>query len=276
MKRRALLLAAVALAACEEAPRSARPAGAAPDAAALPELAAPDAATPPDDAARPDLAAPPAPDATAPDTAASDAAGPDAAAPVPVERDPGAPADLAPAPPPPPAREPPPRARRRMNLDQLDAAMRQASDGIGWTERRGNTDVNLFVELSATLGKPDYIQITTENLEPSALFLKFLDDAARSVCARMIERDLDAGAGALLHAVGPDDDFDAAPAAVDANLRHLLARFHGRLVPEDGAGPHLAPWRWLFRSAAFVGGDPLAGWNAVCVGLFTHPDFYSY
>ena len=78
------------------------------------------------------------------------------------------------------------RARRRMNLDQLDAAFRRTSGGIGWTEMRGNREVNLLVELSATLGKPDYVQITTEDLDPSALFNKFLDDAARSICERMI------------------------------------------------------------------------------------------
>ncbi len=323
MNRRALLFAALALAACEEgrrpelagnrsadaanlaAPSPPDGAVAAPDAAAPATdaaTAAPDAAAPAPDAATaaPDAAAPapdaaPVPDAAAPcgpgteappggdcsarppeeaDAGAADAAPP--RPPVVVEVDPGAPADLAPAPAPAPAHEPAPRARRRMNLDQLDAAMRQVSDGIGWTERRGNVDVNLFVELAATLGKPDYIQITTENLEPSALFLKFLDDAARAVCARVIERDVAAGTAVLLHDVGPDDDYDFAPEAVDANLRRLLARFHGRLVPEEAAGPTLAPWRWLFRSAAFVGGDPLLGWNAVCVGLFSHPDFYSY
>jgi hypothetical protein len=216
---------------------------------------------------------PQSPDASPRD--ASPAPPPDAAPAVPVVLDPGDTADLVPAaptqPPPPP---PPPRARRRMNLDQLDQAMRQVSGGIGWTERRGNADVNLFVDLAATLGKPDYIQTTSESLEPSALFLKFLDDAARSVCAKMIERDLAAGGpGVLLHDVGPDDTIDANEAAVRANLAYLLDRFHGRRDADDVA---LASWRWLFVSASFVGGDPLTGWDAVCVGLFTHPDFYSY
>ena len=88
------------------------------------------------------------------------------------------------------------RPRRRMNLDQLSQAMPQVSGDIGWTEMRGNREVDLFVELSATLGKPDYVQVVSEDLEPSALFLKFLDDASRSICARMVRRDLDANAGA--------------------------------------------------------------------------------
>ncbi|MEZ4467376.1 MAG: hypothetical protein R3F43_23755 [bacterium] len=65
--------------------------------------------------------------------------------------------------------------------------MIQASGGTGWTETRGATEVDLFEELAATLGRPDYVQVTTEDLDPSALFLKFLDDAARSVCARTVE-----------------------------------------------------------------------------------------
>ena len=39
-----------------------------------------------------------------------------------------------------------------MDIDQLDTAIRQVTGGIGWTERRGNTTVNLFEELAGTLG----------------------------------------------------------------------------------------------------------------------------
>lgn len=166
------------------------------------------------------------------------------------------------------------RPRRRLDLDQLRASMLQVSGGIGWTEQRGAVEVDLFRELSATLGKPDYLQTTTEDLEPSALFLKFLDDASRSVCARMVVADLDrdpADRVLLRHVAADGTDSED---AVTENLRWLVRRFHGRQLAEDG--PALATWAWLHTSAEFTARDPMVGWQAVCVGLFTHPDFYSY
>lgn len=172
--------------------------------------------------------------------------------------------------PPAPVRYPTSRARRRMNVDQLDAAFRRTSGGIGWTEQRGNNTINLFEELSATLGKPDYIQITSESLEPSALFQKFLDDAGRKVCAEIVERDRRSPADAvLLPDAGPDGEVD-----IDGHLRHLVLRWHGRDLALDS--PDLMHWRWLYDSVDFVGKDDATAWEAVCATLYTHPDFYSY
>jgi hypothetical protein len=163
--------------------------------------------------------------------------------------------------------EEPSRARKRMNLDQLNAAFTRTSGGITWTERRGGRDANQFVELSATLGKPDFIQVTTENLEASTLFQKFLDDAARSVCAKMIERDRSGETEPLLLTADAMDD------TIRTNLRSLVYRFHNRSLGPDS--PDLEQWVWLFDSVRFVR-DVDAGWNAVCVTLFNHPDFYTY
>ncbi|MEQ8280428.1 MAG: hypothetical protein RMA76_13930 [Deltaproteobacteria bacterium] len=178
---------------------------------------------------------------------------------------------------PPEARpEDPFRRRRRMDLDQLDAAIRQVTGGIGWTEQRGNTEVNLFEELASTLGKPDYIQTTDENLDPSAMFQKFLDDASRAVCDDlMVEEGRRAEADRVFfqHAT-PSTTYADHPAAVEANLIALLLRFHGRKL-EAGA-PELEPWKWLFQSADHVTESQPAVWRTLCVGLFTHPDFYTY
>jgi hypothetical protein len=196
----------------------------------------------------------------------------------PIERDPpptrpvalgnGVAAELHPAP------EVRTRPRRRLDLDQLRTAMLQVSGGIGWTETRNNVEIDLFTELSATLGKPDYFQTTTEDLEPSALFLKFLDDASRSVCQKMAMSDLerDAGERVLLRHVVADGSDDEA--AIQQNLAFLVRRFHGRQIPVDG--PALATWAWLRESADFVTNDPVVAWQSVCVGLFTHPDFFGY
>jgi hypothetical protein len=172
--------------------------------------------------------------------------------------------------------EDPFRQRRRMDLDQLDSSIRRVTGGIGWTERRGNTEVNLFAELGSTLGKPDYIQITDENLEPSAMFQKFLDDAARAVCDRLMIEESRRTAEQrtfFIHAE-PNTSFAEHPDAVEANLIELLLRFHGRELAPGAA--ELGPWKWLFESAEHVTDDQPMVWRTLCVGLFEHPDFYTY
>ncbi len=56
---------------------------------------------------------------------------------------------------PPADAEPFVRPRRRMQITQLDVAIRKASGGIGWTEGTGSKEKNLFMQLKATLGVPE-------------------------------------------------------------------------------------------------------------------------
>lgn len=167
------------------------------------------------------------------------------------------------------------RSLRRMNIDQLDASMRRATGGVGWVDGNGN---DLFSQLAGTLGKPDYLQRTREDLDPSPIFQKFLDDAARSVCDRLVrEEGARPPAARVLFTRVPPDHLEGEPdppAAVDANLIALLARFHGRKL--DASAPELDGWRWLYRSAYQVSRSPQSSWRTVCVALFTHPDFYLY
>jgi hypothetical protein len=179
-------------------------------------------------------------------------------------------------PPPPVVVEIPGRARRRMNLDQLNASIRQVTGGVGWTERRNNVEIDLFEELSATLGKPDYVQSTHEDLEPSALFQKFLDDAARSVCAATVAADRvrPEADRALMRFIAPDADPATERAATTANLQYVLRRFHGRnLRLDDG---NLEAWRWQLEATVFSRVAPADAWGAICVALLTHPHFYTY
>ncbi len=178
--------------------------------------------------------------------------------------------------PPEPPPEVAPRSRRRMDLDQLDRAIRQVSGGIGWTEARGNTQVNLFVELAATLGKPDFAQRTEEDLVPSAMFQKFLDDAARSVCVEILRQDPDRAPAerTFFVAAAPEDTLSIEPQAVEENIRALLLRFHGQRIP--AGDPRLAQWTWMFQRAERSGVSPANTWRALCVALITHPDFYLY
>lgn len=195
------------------------------------------------------------------------------APPVDVTSGPGTDVDLTPTPPEP---EAPFRERRRVDLDQLDATIRTVTGGIGWTETRGGREVNLFEELAQTLGKPDYLQITDEDLEPSAMFQKFLDDAARSVCLALIDAEASRSSADRVFFVHAEatDTLGGQPAETIANLQYLLLRFHGRKVAADA--PELEPWTWLMQSAEHVTDDQAEVWRTVCVGLMTHPDFYTY
>jgi hypothetical protein len=151
------------------------------------------------------------------------------------------------------------RDRKRMDIDQVAASI-EAVTGQRWTEQdtSGETQA-LFDALSGTLGKPDYLSATEEDLAPGLLFQKFLDDAARSTCTAAVEADLGSGTN---HILLVDDRED--------NMAELMLRFHGHQIePND---ERLQPW--LDLHAAAVTSD--RGWALVCVGLITHPDFYTY
>ncbi|MFT5434345.1 MAG: hypothetical protein ACI9OJ_005058 [Myxococcota bacterium] len=166
----------------------------------------------------------------------------------------------------------PSRERRRMDIDQLNATLLQVSGGHTWTI--GNK--NQFVELARTLGKPDYLDLTNEDLEASALFAKFLDDASRSVCSVMVDSDLASSATdpvLMIHA-DADDTLDTNSSAIALNIQTLVLRFHGRRIELDG--PQMETWRWLWTSAEHVSQDPVAAWMTVCIGLINHPDFFTY
>lgn len=171
----------------------------------------------------------------------------------------------------PPAAETPWAHRRRMDIDQLNASV-TAVTGMVWEDSAGR---NQFETLASTLGKPDYIDATQEDLTVSMLFQKFLGDAARDVCARRAEGEADGSLEPLLMGyVEPTMTTESNPDEVDTNLQDLLLRFHGQSI-EPGS-ERLDPWRWLFTSTVHVTEDPVRGWRAVCIGLLTHPDFYSY
>ena len=158
-----------------------------------------------------------------------------------------------------------------MDIDQLRQAFLQATER-SWMD--GSRDQ--FEELSTTLGKPDYATSTDEDLSPGLLFQKFLGDAARNVCEQLIDRDLQSAPNDrlfLVH-VAEGDTLESNPDGVEGNLRYLLSRFHSSQV--DSGSQLLNPWTWLFESSLHVTDDPPSAWRTVCVGLITHPDFYSY
>ncbi len=173
----------------------------------------------------------------------------------------------------PPVEEPPTSSKmRRLSLAQLRNAISTVlgkdvnGKPITWMV---TTTTSGFTRYAATLGEADYVNITEDDLEPSALYLKFVGDAARDVCTRALDADAKRTSAAdrvLLRHVEPGDTVALEPAAVDQNLRYLKLRFHGiKLHPSDEAG--IAPLRKLFEAA---------GWHAVCVALLTDPEFHLY
>jgi len=162
------------------------------------------------------------------------------------------------------------RVRRRMDVDQLDASLRRFSGGIGWMA--GNR--NRLQELAPTLGRPDYIQIVDEDLTPSAMFQKFLDDAARAVCDELmvVDPQREPAERAFFVEAEPSDGPVSAPAATKANLQHLLLRAHG----VEAGEAELAPWLGLMESIQASDAGGVEAWNTVCVGLLIHPDFFTY
>jgi hypothetical protein len=177
-----------------------------------------------------------------------------------------------------PPPELPARPWKRMNIDQLDQALQRVSGGIAWAIQpaAGGKAVNQFKVLARTLGKPDYAEMTEEDLTPSSLFQKFLLDVGTHVCTELVKVDWarpESKRTFFVHA-GPKATVAANAKDVDANLRHLLLRFHGVTLAPDA--PELQKWRFLLQSAAKTGGAPETGWLAVCVGLVNHPQFYLY
>jgi hypothetical protein len=156
------------------------------------------------------------------------------------------------------------RPRRRMDVDQLTASIQRVTGGIGWF--RGWDGRDYFDVYAQTLGKPNYTDLTAEDLTPSLLFQKFLDDASREVCDDLVDREEDLAAADRILWTSED---------LRESLRAALLRWHGTSVRADS--PRIDPWVTLYEtSAAAVPDDPMEGWRAVCVGLFLHPDFYSY
>lgn len=160
-----------------------------------------------------------------------------------------------------------PRDLRRLDVDQLDAAILRTT-GRRWLDATGKSQFEAF---AATLGKPNFYSTVTEDLSVSLLFEKFLGDAARATCDSAVT----ANEPGLFKYAARDTAWSASTQpAIEANIRYLVLRFHGNsLRPES---PELEPWKWLYQSTAFRTGQPKLAWRALCVALVTHPDFVAY
>jgi hypothetical protein len=195
--------------------------------------------------------------------ALSDASAPDASAP-------DAGPDAAPA-------GPPGRAVHRMTIEQLARSIPVVTGGIAWTEDFGAGELDILALLSGTLGAPDYTLVVTENLEPSLVIAKFMQDASQRICAKWLTRDRDLPAAErtlITHA----DWSSTAEADVKQSLRALQLRFFSRRVAPGDDAPIADLYQLFTESAAAAPASQAAddGWLGVCIAMMTDPAFVLY
>lgn len=162
---------------------------------------------------------------------------------------------------------------RRLTADQFFASLAVAT-GQQWDDAE---------EFAATLGRPDFAEVTVEGREMSVGFAKLAGDAARETCRRAVEldrNDADQASRVILRHLSDVSAIDPFDANVGDNLRYLLLRFHG-VHAIDNDDRRLQPWLTLLQSGLeandaerFAEGEDR--WAAVCTGLALHPDFVTY
>lgn len=155
------------------------------------------------------------------------------------------------------------RKKRRMTVAQVRDSMVQITGGVTW----GDDDQSTWDTYGATLGVADYQTRTSNDRTPSVLFMKFLDDAAVQTCLGWIA-DTD---GSFFEMEDPGSvDRDA----VRENIVGLRWQIQGR--PRGADDPLVDDYLDLFATVYRRTGAPPDAWHAVCVGMFTHPDFFMY
>lgn len=181
------------------------------------------------------------------------------------------------------------RESRRLSLAQLRAVFPIAFGN----EADGTTPITWhvgaaegFTKYASSLGEPDYIEVTEENLDASPMYAKFMDDAARDVCTRALAADAsktDASKRVVMRFASDADTVQSNASAIDKNLRYLSLRLFGQKVADDDSET-LAGLRTVFDTTAKESAgssepgavDVEAGWKAVCVAMVVAPEFHVY
>ena len=162
---------------------------------------------------------------------------------------------------------------RRLTADQVFASLEVAT-GQRWDDEE---------EFAATLGRPDFSEVTAEGREMSVGFAKLVGDAARQTCRRAVEQDRELSnpnERAILQKVNDVNQLDPFDPGVAENLRYLTLRFLGVYI-EDDADRRIQPWIDIMQSGLDPSDDARFEqaqdrWIAVCTGLALHPDFLTY
>lgn len=150
------------------------------------------------------------------------------------------------------------RGPRRLSVDQLEKALDQIGNVPAGT-------VVLPPDMAFTLGRPDYKRVTQEQLDPSPLFMKFMVDLGGAFCTNI----------AMAEAGRPADQrVFTRFGSVDDNVKYMLLRFTG--IDGDDATPYLPRLKAAYDSGSQSATITLGGYQAVCMALFTSPEFLLY
>jgi hypothetical protein len=194
------------------------------------------------------------------------------------------------------------RPSRRMSLKQLAQSIPTLTKGIRWTEDFGQGEVDLLNLLAPTFGAPDYLIVTEENLEPNLLIAKFMSDASKRICQKLVDRELRLNRDwqALGLDIGSMQETDWQSARVklitdqqvlvrgdflylDENyVQDQIQRLMGLFLGDSGIGrdhPRFEHYWSMFQLIRdSMEPQQLAYWGyfSICVGLFTDPGFLLY
>ena len=158
------------------------------------------------------------------------------------------------------------RRRVRMNVSQLNQSMQQIA-GVEW--KSGNTV--LWGRYSSTLGVPDFEERTSEDLEASVIFQKFLQDAATYTCEHWIDNESEDADGYFYLVTQTENQSVSLVRPHIEDLRYLV---HG---VSSGVEDVFVENVWDLHQLVYQRTeDPVSAWQTVCVAMFTHPDFYTY
>ena len=150
------------------------------------------------------------------------------------------------------------RGPRRMSVDQLERSIEAFAD-------LPPGSVVIPEDLAVTLGKPDYLQTTEENLDPTPLFMKFMMDLGGLICPGLATADAARPASERLFT-----RFDR----MQDNLRHVLMMTTG--ITGDDAEPYLPRLQRVFEAGRQGPQGDVSGHEALCLALLTSPEFLLY
>jgi hypothetical protein len=172
------------------------------------------------------------------------------------------------------------RRAGRMRIEQIKRSIEVVTGGLTWEEDFGNGPTRMLDALGPTMGEPDYLLVTEENMEPSLIVAKFMQDASHRICTKWVAAEVERPA-AERTLVRHGGAFDSRAAAdVKTALRTLNLRFFAHYLPEDGTkDAEMAPLVELFDTAANTsvpGREARDGWLAVCIALMTDPEMVVY
>lgn len=175
---------------------------------------------------------------------------------------------------------------RRLTVDEVGASVPivagkdENGNTITWTVKKGSNTFDGYANegYGASLGRPDYVNVTAENPEPSPLYAKFARDMALDVCGKMLKADLARPVGEQTTLWRKTKvDGTGTSATNQENMQYLILRFLGlRVTTSD---PMLAALETVRAEAAANPKDPASnaeaqGWHAVCIALFQDPAFH--